>query len=934
MPGFAEFHAALHGFEPFPWQRSLAERADHVWPSELAIPTGLGKTTCIDIAVWRLAAQAHLAPRKRTAPTRTWWVVNRRLLVDAAHARAKRLKSALADAKGDTPIARVAARLRRLSATLGAPPLEVVRLRGGVSASLPSDASQPAVLLSTLPQYGSRVLFRGYGARRGMLPIWAALAYCDSLTLLDEAHLAPHLSALLDAAHECMPPNGGDNGIVLPSARAKPQFAALTATGHGAQNRFTLDDVDEANVIVRQRLDASKKLSVLDCSERRMAQCLADAAEGLLSGLGRPASGIVFANSPRTARDAFESLRGRKSMRSAHVELLTGMARERDAAGIRQRLLDETTGMAAQRKTREREASLVVVATQTLEVGADLDADFLVTESCGARALTQRLGRLNRMGMLNEAQAVMLHGWDAGKFKAAGGDGCELLNTALLPEPHKPSHIYGDEPHLLRQRLGKALESQSCDSLDASPRRVAQTLGPPQDDPGRAAELMPALLWEWVKTTTPPVGEAPVEPYFAGIQRSLPTVSVIWRALAPKDGERLWPRVRNDETVDVHLWEMRDALGDDAEIVRLERGNGLRLEKCSANELRTGDVVALRADGFLIDKWGWCATAEAGHPVADVSLTGQGVPLDADALSLLWPAGSPVGSDLLRLALSDPDDGDDDGDAAKMSAVLRIVESLEDAPPPLGWSAAEWGRFTGCLSPEIECGEHEPPRLVANGRGVEAEREALDEDGDETSLASAPTGLERHGLDASAWAAASCELLGLPDGLARTVAAAAEFHDVGKADMRFQRWLDPDGRAAGLLAKSDRPRGRWRSDRVASGWPAGGRHEALSARLVEDFLAKRPDIPDGELLLHLVLSHHGFGRPWIPPVKDGCGMSVNAQLHGASVSAPADLERTDWRQPRRFNDLCERFGPWGLALLESILRLADFGVSRTCGGDA
>ena len=53
---------------------------------------------------------------------------------------------------------------------------------------------------------------------------------------------------------------------------------------------------------------------------------------------------------------------------------------------------------ATRKSAATREHHLVVVATQTLEVGADVDAEFLVTEACGVRALTQRLGRLNRLG--------------------------------------------------------------------------------------------------------------------------------------------------------------------------------------------------------------------------------------------------------------------------------------------------------------------------------------------------------------------------------------------------------------------------------------------------------------------------------------------------------------------------------------------------------
>ena len=65
--------------------------------------------------------------------------------------------------------------------------------------------------------------------------------------------------------------------------------------------------------------------------------------------------------------------------------------------------------------------------------------------------------------------------------------------------------------HRLTKALGEAK------TVNLSPRPIAKILGAPQDDPGGAPQILPALLWEWTKTTTPPQGEAPVEPYFSGI---------------------------------------------------------------------------------------------------------------------------------------------------------------------------------------------------------------------------------------------------------------------------------------------------------------------------------------------------------------------------------------------------------------------------------
>lgn len=93
------FFEAIHGVSPFPWQtRLLQQVADSgAWPAQLDLPTGSGKTAALDIAVFHLALEA--APgRARRAPVRIALVVDRRLVVDDAHARARRIAEALASA--------------------------------------------------------------------------------------------------------------------------------------------------------------------------------------------------------------------------------------------------------------------------------------------------------------------------------------------------------------------------------------------------------------------------------------------------------------------------------------------------------------------------------------------------------------------------------------------------------------------------------------------------------------------------------------------------------------------------------------------------------------------------------------------------------------------------------------------------------------------
>lgn len=922
MPEFGVFYEAVNGREPFPWQSRLAETVANAdrWPEEaeeVGVPTGLGKTACLDVAIWWLASQADRQPAERTAPTRIWWVVNRRLLVDSTWEHAERVREMLASAAREPvdaadPLKSVALRLRSLAVDSSAEPLEVVRLRGGVAWRRPTDPSQPAIVLSTIPMYGSRLLFRGYGSSRSMRPVDAALAGTDSLVLVDEAHLARHLMTLFPALQDCSPARRP----LLNPARDVPRVVALTATGDVEGERFELDKIDEEHPEVRKRLDAAKpiQLSVSDKSDQ--VRPLAEATVSLLSAATRPSTLVVFVNAPRTARAVRDRLLKEKKSGPADMDIvvLTGQTREREAQEARARVL---AGMGAGRGFEDRTRHLVVVATQTLEVGADIDAEFLVTESCGVRALTQRLGRLNRLGSYPHARAIYVH-CPPGRERPDGG----------WP-------VYGTEPQVVLDRLESKIGLG--ETVDLSPARIAAVLGEPDDDPGRAPEVLPALLWEWVKTTTPPVGEAPVEPYFSGIAQPDRSVSLIWRIYVPSGGERLWPRPTEREFVDVPIAELREALNPDEDVHRLGP-DGIMVEVIRPAELRPGDQVVLRTDRGLLDSDGWAPDSHA--PVVDMSLLQSGLPLDAEALGRLCDAPDRRLRALLRTVTGEVEDGEEVEEAQREAALDELLEILRSCPPPgftesdYGESAIEdWESFVSLLERNRGITSVTVRGEVARLRSSRRDRVLNIDELDEMSMAEATADLDGHNSDVGARARRVASAIGLPTDLVRIVAQAGRFHDVGKADGRFQRWLDPgrrDETDAPLIAKSSVPRSAWSAARAESGWPSGGRHEDLSARLVREWLNRtngRPDDESADLLVHLVISHHGKGRPLVPPVTDGTDARVTCVLDGARVSCSADLSRVDWTQPSRFKRLNELYGPWGLVLLEAIVRQADHAVS-------
>ena len=914
MPEFAEFYRALNGRDPFPWQVRLAKQVarDERWPEEIGVPTGLGKTACLEIAIWWLASQADRTPAERSAPTRLWWVVNRRLLVDSTAAQAGRIAEALNacdpgnskdSEQGDNVLSAVANRLRSLSADRDAPPLEVIKLRGGVATRTPTDPSRPTVVLCTLPMYGSRLLFRGYGSR--LLAVDAAMAGTDSLVLADEAHLAPHLRSLVLALAECSP----RAQPILYGSRSQATVVALTATGDVDQaNRFDLNSDDKRHKVIRMRLDAAKPTCLRDVNSTDVAKDLAEATVELMAQASTPASFLVFANSPATARETLRRIRDPKTNREQMPEviLLTGRMREREAEKVRTRILDPALGMAAGITNNERKRHLVVVATQTLEVGADIDAEYLVTESCGVRALTQRLGRLNRLGIHPHSRAIYVHApppkRQTTRRKAQGQDAWP---------------VYGEEPAAVLKRLQKFRQEEG-DMIDLSPGRVAEVLGPPCDNPGRAPEILPGILWEWVKTTTPPEGEAPVEPYFSGIAAPEYSLSVIWRAHLPKAGTRLWPRATDREAVEVPLSEFREALVEDEVVHRLS-SDGVTVEEVATHsELRPGDQVLMPADRGLMDEFGW--NPNATEPVMDVSLLGGGLPLDGAAIKRL--CGIFV-SDLVTRAVGGLEDELDDAD--RNDAAEKLLDAVRNAHPPAGWDSSEWAEFSDSLEPRVVEARLEVPRL----RTRKPAREARAGEFDETSLG-ATTQLGPHGEAVGVRAGVVAERIGVPTELQEVIALAGNLHDIGKADPRFQRWLDPEGNAKAPLAKSNAPRHRWEAMRAHARWPRGGRHEDLSARLVQAWLKDQPDWGSKtlrDLLTHLVISHHGKGRPLVPPAQDDTYGKVSCVVSGTRVEVAANLSVVDWDQPARFRRLNDHLGPWGLALLESIVIRSDHSVS-------
>jgi len=109
--------------------------------------------------------------------------------------------------------------------------------------------------------------------------------------------------------------------------------------------------------------------------------------------------------------------------------------------------------------------------------------------------------------------------------------------------------------------------------------------------------------------------------------------------------------------------------------------------------------------------------------------------------------------------------------------------------------------------------------------------------------------------------------------------------------------------------------------RARAGWPRGGRHEAISLAAIE--AAGLLDPATDWLALHLVATHHGAARPFLPPF-DAPLEPIDATLHGRDLAIEVEsMHLADARLADRFWQAVETFGPWGIAFLEAAFRLAD-----------
>lgn len=878
---FDETFRALTGNTPFPWQRDLYRRlAVGDMPESCDIPTGLGKTAIIPI--WLIA----LANRGRDVPRRLVYVVNRRTVVDQATTEAERIRNKLVQPGKDDAVPEIEATRHRLGEALTAMaadpvsgPLAISTLRGQFADNREwsADPSRPAIIVGTVDMIGSRLLFSGYGAGFKTKPLYAGFLGHDSLIVHDEAHLEPAFQRLIEAIRD----EQKTEPAPLGEAR-RLKVLALTATPRGGQALRLDPEKDYQDPVVRKRIRARKHIDLHPYNEaNKLPELLASRALSHRES-GRPV--LVFA---RTV-EAVEKVAARLGKECPErVEVLTGTLRgkERDEL-VKTRVFSRfLPGAEAEGET------VYLVCTSAGEVGVNISADHLVCDLSTFESMAQRFGRVNRFGQRDDTRIDIFHPTE---FDAGSPYESRLELTLKL-----------------LQDLGDDGSPDALSRLD--PKRRLAAFSP---DP-TILDTSDILFDAWALTTIRGKlpGRPPVAPYLHGLlEREAPETHVAWRKevgilldefpgpYKPEDLLADYPlkphellRDRSDRVIK-HLAALAETAPDAPAWVIDDDGSvqfvSLKdfADKDGKDRIH-GRTVLLPPKVGGLNRGMLDGTSTLADDVADEWLAEDGRP----RRKRVW--NEEPGSREFRLIRKidtrpvldeDGEDGTDESD--------ETAEDANEPDPRDLWREIEdikkrlWFWYS-------------VPRS-AEDVGSRSSRVQVSYDIHIKGVTENARGIVRN--------------LAIPEDIKELVILSAELHDLGKKRSVWQRsignrnagiWLAKSGANKELIELTDY------------------RHEFGSLLDAELMLSELKNDDTRDLVLHLIAAHHGRGRPHFPPDE---AFDDNRPI-GDSARVAAEV-------PRRFARLQRKYGRWGLAYLESLLRAADYAASanpsETMGEDS
>lgn len=913
---FTRWFESLTGHDPMPWQKDLYARfMDGKFPAAVDIPTGLGKTAAMTIWLVALACGAKV-------PRRLVYVVDRRAVVDQATDEAMRLRDGV---NNDRALKNVLG-LREDQAL----PISTLRGRHVDNREWLDDPAAPAIIVGTVDMIGSRLLFEGYGVSRKMRPYHAGLLGADALVVLDEAHLVPPFEHLLRSIASDPSLCGRDERCrqIIPQFR----FLPLSATGRMQErgqesDHLRLTTKDFGHALVRKRLNAKKSLKIIEHDEKeKLEDALARHAWALADEGKKAARVLVYADSRevvRKTKDIVEKFakgdqkQGKPAVK-IESELFVGGRRVFEREDARQWL--KAHGFLAGSQA-ERSGPAFLFATSAGEVGVDLDADHMVCDLVAWERMVQRLGRVNRRGDGDASVVVVLEPQPKADKKQQEAVDKRQRGEELNDGERKRVEKYEREKleWSNRQKPIAQLRENDDGTTDASPsalldlkERAAkdESLKKILDDATTPEPLRPALtrplVDAWAMTSLEKhTGRPTIQPWLLGwIENDPPQTALVWRKYLPVRTSGPAPHKKEIEAffeaAPPHMSEILETETFRVTEWVIKRHEAVRKQMTVQDEapderpLRETDIVAfaLEPDGGLRKAFTLEDLAppdKRAKEELETLLKGATLALDVRIAGLKHGLLDDKVDDLPRTS----DDGQDWNGEGVVGFRIRSLEV--PVPPSCDKNWRERYRFASALT---ENGE--PTRWLV----VEKWRQTAATEEDRS--ASHPQLLDEHQSWTEERARRMAKALRLDDTSSEVLALAARLHDEGKRAARWQRAFNAP--KDGVYAKTEGPI----NYRLLDGY----RHElgSLLRAKCDDQLGKlSPE--DQELALHLIASHHGFARPVIG-------------TNGCEDAPPSALESEAAEIALRFARLQRRWGPWGLAWWEALLRAADQLASR------
>lgn len=784
---FEEFFARATGAAPYGYQARLARDG---LPAVVQAATGAGKTGIVLAWLWR---RLH-GPDPGATPRRLVYALPQRSLVEQVAGQ-------------------VAGWLDRLGLSERVALHVVMGGTGATQWRWRQDMHRPAIVIGTVDSLVSKALNRGYGIGRATYPIDFALVTNGSHWVIDEIQLCPESTTTLRQIA----------AFARSLGTAEPfGLTCMSAT----VSRWLLDTVDnpmvaEAHVLAIEPEDRTGELAVRLGASRKVRRLTAEPADykeiaGSIADMHRPGTlTLAVMNTVDAARKVYAALPVTKAERT----LIHSRFRGRERAAL-----------AAKVAAEPGDAGHIVVATQVVEAGLDLNAALLVTEAAPWPSVVQRAGRCNRTGRVQDAQMW----W-------------------VPPAKHLPYN----EADIAASIAGlAAVEGKSLTGEDLLGRRVAVT------EPAVAVLRRPDFVGLFDTAPDLSGADLDVAPYVRDADEL--DAQLIWAMWTPElvNGKRADDgRPPADAKAPLAEWRCRAPLGEVAALAK--RAPVWRMDQVRGRWTRITPQERARPGEVLL-----VAAGDGGY----------------DAVTGL---DSAVRRPVAEFAVLDP--------VAELAAAVEDTFSADSA------SVAQ-------------------PKWVP---------------------------LRQHSEETRDHASALLEVIkpNLSDEAKRAVVSAAYLHDVGKSHKIWQDALcdlatpdeSEDIEAGGPWAKSSK------KGRLAFAGNVPFRHELASLLLIDGPLRGLIDnTADRNLVRYLVLAHHGklriqvrepeqLDNSMLLGLEAGVTWSVPPLLGQPGYELTVDLDQFSLGGDRSWTraalSLRDRYGPFVLAYLETVVRIADWRAS-------